>query len=87
MRKYLLSAFLVLSFPQIAVAESNLVANQSHQQLSIINDWLAYQEFESTLQQTNEASQKKFETPTIDDLDERYEQMKIEGQKQNKIKF
>lgn len=85
MKKYMLSAFLILSSPQIVFAEQNIVVNQSNQQISIINEWLAYQDFESKMQQINEEFRKKFENSLIHDFEAQSHQIEIENQKQNKI--
>ncbi|RZG47995.1 hypothetical protein [Acinetobacter wuhouensis] len=85
MKKYMLSAFLILSSPQIVFAEQNIVVNQSNQQISIINEWLAYQDFESKMQQINEEFRKKFENSLIHDFEAQSHQIEIEDQKQNKI--
>ena len=85
MKKYMLSAVLLLSDPQLIMAEPNIATPHTQQQLNIVDDWLAYQKFASQATKVNEEYQKKFETSSIDDLDERYAQMKIDGQQQNKI--
>ena len=81
MKKYIFSALLILSYPQMSLAEQNLETQQINQQLHYVNDWLSSREFSHKMQQMMDEYQKKIETHFAHDLDEKIE---IEGQKQNK---
>lgn len=64
MKKYIFSALLILSYPQMSLAEQNLETQQINQELHYVNDWLNSREFSHKMQQMMDEYQKKLK-PTL----------------------